>query len=77
LVDQAQLNAIELQRDGSPVPATEITLTPFTQDQHIAVFPGLAEKRYRFVLADSVPGRIVEIQSEVPSKTGNSRPRRP
>jgi hypothetical protein len=69
-VDQAQLKAIELQRDGKTVPATEITLTPFAQDQHVAVFPGLAEKRYRFVLSDAVPGRIVEIQSEAPSKTG-------
>jgi hypothetical protein len=69
-VDQAQVKAIELQRDGKTVPATEITLAPFAQDQHVAVFPGLAEKRYRFVLSDAVPGRIVEIQSEAPSKTG-------
>ncbi len=69
-VDQAQVTAIELQRDGKAVPATEITLTPFAQDQHVAVFPGLAEKRYRFVLSESVPGRIVEIRSEAPSKTG-------
>jgi hypothetical protein len=70
LVDQADLKTIELQRDGKAVPATEITVTPFAQDQHVAVFPGLAGKRYRFVLADAVPGRIVEIQSEAPSKTG-------
>jgi hypothetical protein len=67
-VDQAQVSAIELQREGKAVPATEITLAPFAQDQHIAVFPGLAEKRYRFVLSDAVPGRIVEIQSEAPGK---------
>jgi hypothetical protein len=69
-VDQAQLNAIELQRDGKTVPATEITLTPFARDQHVAVFPGLVEKRYRFVLSDAVPGRIVEIQSEAPGGNG-------
>jgi hypothetical protein len=69
-VDQAQLKTIELQRDGKVMPATEITLTPFLQDQHVAVFPGLAEKRYRFVLSEAIPGRIVEIQSEAPSKTG-------
>jgi hypothetical protein len=69
-VDQAQFKTIELQRDGKAMTATEITLTPFTQDPHVAVFPGLAEKRYRFVLSDAVPGSIVEIQSEAPSKTG-------
>jgi hypothetical protein len=69
-VDQAQVKMIELQRDGKSMPATEITLTPFVQDPHVAVFPGLAEKRYRFVLSDAVPGRIVEIQSQAPSKTG-------
>jgi hypothetical protein len=69
-VDQAQLRTIELQHDGKAVAATEITLTPFAQDQHVAVFPGLADKRYRFVLSEAVPGRIVEIQSVAPSKTG-------
>jgi hypothetical protein len=69
-VDQAQLKTIELQRDGKPMQATEITLAPFVQDPHAAVFPGLAEKRYRFVLSEAVPGRVVEIQSEAPSKTG-------
>lgn len=69
-VDRAQVSAIEVQRDGKAVAATEITLAPFAQDEHIAVFPGLADKRYRFVLSDAVPGRIVKIQSEAPSKTG-------
>jgi len=69
-IDRAQVTSINVTRDGSSLPATEIVVTPFEQDQHAAVFPGLAEKRYRFVLSEAVPGRIVEIASEAPSKSG-------
>ncbi len=69
-IDRAQVTSINVTRDGSSLPATEIVVTPFEQDQHVAVFPGLAEKRYRFVLSEAVPGRIVEIASEAPSKSG-------
>jgi hypothetical protein len=69
-VDKAQLREIEVTRDGKTVPATEITLTPFHGDARIAVFPGLGEKRYRFVLSDAVPGGVYEIASEVPGPAG-------
>jgi len=69
-VDQAEVRSIELEQDGKKLPATEITLMPFKGDAHVAVFPGLAEKRYRFVLADAVPGSVYEIEADAPSKTG-------
>jgi hypothetical protein len=69
-VDQAQMRPIEVERDGKKLSATEITLMPFKEDARLAVFPGLAEKRYRFVLADAVPGTIYEIEADAPSKTG-------
>ncbi len=69
-VDQAEVHAIEVERDGKKLPATEINLRPFKGDSHVAVFPGLADKRYRFVLADTVPGTVYEIDAEAPSKTG-------
>jgi hypothetical protein len=69
-VDRAELRETELQRDGKTSPATEITLTPFRGDPQIAAFPGLQEKRYRFVLSNEVPGGIYELASEVPGEDG-------
>ena len=71
-VDRAQLREVELLHDGKPVPGTEITLAPFREDPRIAVFPGLTNKLYRFVLSDAIPGEIFEIGSEVPGGDGQS-----
>lgn len=71
-VGDAEMRQIEVTQDGKTTPATEITLTPFRGDTHIAVFPGLNEKRYRFVLSDTVPGGIYEIAAEVPGAAGEA-----
>jgi hypothetical protein len=71
-VDKATLREIEVQRDGKPAAATEITLVPFHGDSRIAAFPGLQDKRYRFVLSDDVPGGVYEIAAEVPGDAGKA-----
>jgi hypothetical protein len=73
-VDRAQLGPTELDRDGRRQKATEITLAPFRGDVHLALFPGLADKVYRFVLSDAVPGTLYEIASEVPGESA-AKPR--
>jgi hypothetical protein len=70
LVDQAQLRAVEVERDGKALRATEITLHPFRNDARLGAYPGLQAKRYRFVLSDAVPGSLYEIGLEVPGETG-------
>ncbi len=71
-VDRADLKSIRIERDGSWARATEITLMPFRDDPHIAVFPGFTEKRYRFILSKAVPGAIYEIDSITPSADGKT-----
>jgi hypothetical protein len=71
-VDRAELREVELQRDGKTERATEITVVPFRGDLRIVAFPGLEEKRYRFVLSDAVPGAVYEIGVEVPGKPGEA-----
>jgi hypothetical protein len=70
LVDQAQLDAVELSRDGRTEKATAITLVPFRNDAHLAALPGFKEKVYRFVLSDAVPGTIYRIATEIPGESG-------
>jgi len=71
-LDRAQVKPVEVTRDGTTVPGTEITLTPFTDDPRIAGFPGVKDKIYRFVLSEGVPGGIYEIASEVPGEAGQA-----
>src|SRR5262249_48603697 len=69
-VDKAEMRRIAVTRGGATIEATEITVAPFEGDQRLARFPGLAAKRYRFVLADGVPGKVLEIAAEVPGGGG-------
>jgi hypothetical protein len=70
-VDQAAIKPVDVQWDGKPRPATEITLAPFARDSQIAAaFPALKDKQYRFVLSQAVPGQVYEIAAQVPGEPG-------
>jgi hypothetical protein len=71
-VDEADLREIALERDGKTSAATEITLAPFRGDSRVAAFPGLEDKRYRFVLSDQIPGGVYEVTSEIPGEPGKA-----
>lgn len=71
-VDRADLKINPDRARRRLAPATEITLVPFRDDPHFAVFPGLTEKRYRFVLSEVVPGAIYEIDSVTPGADGKT-----
>jgi hypothetical protein len=73
-VDRAQLKSIDVTHDGTASPGTEITLSPFTNDPRIAMFPQLKDKLYRFVLTDAVPGGIYEIDAEILGGAGQATP---
>ena len=70
--DGAQVHPTEVTVDGKTQAATEITITPFHNDAQIARFPGVAEKSYRFVLCDAVPGTIYQISTSVPKPAAAS-----
>jgi hypothetical protein len=71
-VDKAEVKPVEVERDGRKESATEIVLTPFRNEAHLAGSPGLQAKRYRFLLSDKVPGTIYEIGAEVPAEAGQA-----
>ena len=56
--------------DGASVPARKVTLRPFAGEGRMARLPPIRDKLYTFVLADSVPGGIVEISTDMPADTG-------
>jgi hypothetical protein len=67
-VDQAEIHPVDITVDGKPEKATEIALAPFRGDPHLEQFPAFREKTYHFILADSVPGRLYEISTTLPSR---------
>jgi hypothetical protein len=71
-IDGATLQPATAKAGDRQAPATEITLTPFSKDPRIAVFPGWKDKIYRFVLSPEIPGTIYEIATEVPGADGQA-----
>jgi hypothetical protein len=65
-LDGADMHPTEVTVDGKTQAATEIVIMPFRNDAQIARFPGVADKSYRFVLCDAVPGTIYQIRTSVP-----------
>jgi hypothetical protein len=47
------------------VAATEIHIAPYRDDPARSRYEKFAEKTYTFTLADDVPGKVVELRSEL------------
>ncbi len=69
-VDGATIEDVTATVDGSKVPARKITLRPFQNDERLVRLPPIRNKTYTFVLADAVPGGIVEISTDMPADAG-------
>ncbi|MCC8396113.1 hypothetical protein LJ656_26340 [Paraburkholderia sp. MMS20-SJTR3] len=54
------------QFGGKQVNTRRIVVQPYLHDPNAARFEQLTGKRYTFVLADDVPGQIVQIRTDVP-----------
>ncbi|WP_139826069.1 hypothetical protein [Derxia lacustris] len=67
-----EIGAGTLDIDGKPLATREIVIEPYRDDAQRARYPELARKRLRFVLADALPGRVVELHSELPATDGGS-----
>jgi hypothetical protein len=63
IAETAKLSQINITVEGKSVPATEIFLDPFKDDPARARYTKFANKTYKFVLSDAVPGGVYEIRS--------------
>jgi hypothetical protein len=76
LADGGQVDAVTVTADSRRVAATEIRIAPYRDDPARSRYEKYAEKVYVFTLSDEVPGKVVEIRSELlgPSNPlGNAR----
>jgi hypothetical protein len=57
---------VATQFGGKSVKAQKIVIQPYLDDPNAARFAQFTGKRYTFVIADAVPGRVMLIRTEVP-----------
>ena len=63
---QVPTEAVEIEVDGQRLPATRITLKPFTADPRIDQFPAFRDKAYEMTVADAVPGGLWSVVARTP-----------
>lgn len=61
-----QIESVPGAVNGKPVNARRIVVQPYLNDPNGQRFAQYTGKRYTFVLADEVPGEVVEIRTDVP-----------
>lgn len=66
-----QVTTVTSQVNGRPVRARQIVIRPYLNDPNAARFPKYTGKRYTFVFAESVPGQVTLIRTDVPGPDGD------
>lgn len=73
-VDAATVADATADVDGKSVPARRVTIRPYAHEQRLEKIKSLQDKTYSFVLADSVPGMIAEIDIDTPPDAAMQAP---
>jgi hypothetical protein len=61
-----QIESVQSEAGGKPVSARRIVVQPYLNDPNAERFKEYTGKRYTFLLADNVPGQVVQIRTDVP-----------
>ncbi len=76
LAEGGQIQATTLDIGPRRIDATEIHIAPYRDDPARSRYEKFAEKTYTFTLSDAVPGKVVELRSELttpPDLSGKGR----
>jgi hypothetical protein len=72
LAEGGQVDAVTLNIGPRRIAATEIHIAPYRDDPARSRYEKFAEKTYVFTLSDDVPGKVVELRSELSAPPGAS-----
>jgi hypothetical protein len=75
LAEGSQVDAVTVTVGSRRVAATEIRIAPYRDDPARSRYEKYAETIYVFTLSDEIPGKVVELRSELlgpPSLSGNA-----
>lgn len=70
LLERATVEDVTATVDGRPVPARKVSVRPFEREDRLRRVPPVRDKLYTFVLAEAVPGGIVEIRTDMAADAG-------
>jgi hypothetical protein len=73
-LDKAEVADTNVNVGGTNEKARRITLRPFADDPRLAGLPPIRDKTYTFVIAEAVPGMIVELSAETPADVADGVP---
>ena len=71
LAEGAQVVRVTTSVDARSLPATEIRFEPYRDDPARPRYERFADKHYRFTLSNDVPGKVVEMRSDVFASGGD------
>ncbi|WP_343671781.1 hypothetical protein [Paraburkholderia heleia] len=66
-----KIETVTTQVGGKPVTAQQIVIQPYKDDPNAERFAQYTGKRYTFLIADTVPGQVALIRTEVPGANGD------
>jgi len=72
LAEGGQVEAVTLDIGPRRIAATEIHIAPYRDDPARSRYEKFAEKTYTFTLSDDVPGKVLELRSELSAAPGVS-----
>jgi hypothetical protein len=76
LAEGGNVEAVKVDLGPRRIAATEIHIAPYRDDPARSRYEKFAEKTYVFMLSDDVPGKVVELRSELSIPSGDAgRPR--
>ncbi|SDR47818.1 hypothetical protein SAMN05443245_6091 [Paraburkholderia fungorum] len=61
-----QIENVTSETGGKSVSAHRVVVQPYLNDPNAARFAELTGKRYTFLIADAVPGQVLQIRTDVP-----------
>jgi hypothetical protein len=70
LAEGGQVEAVTLDRGSRRITATAIRIAPYRDDPARSRYEKFADKTYVFTLSDEVPGKVVELRSELSAPPG-------
>ena len=70
LLDRATVEDVTATVGGQAVPARKVSVRPFEKEDRLRRVPPVRDKLYTFILADAVPGGIVEIRTDMLADAG-------
>ena len=74
MADAASVENVTVNFNGEALPAVRVSFSPYANDPKRALFEEFADKSYRIVVSDKIPGYIYSIETVIPGSGPDDLP---